>query len=106
MIVERIEAIPIEIPLSRVFGGSTYAVPTRCTVITRLTVRDGPTAEVYNGDNRAEGREVARLVENVLVPLLVGKDLRDWRRHYDAMFARVPGAAMAPKLLLDRKSVV
>ncbi|MDE0409577.1 MAG: mandelate racemase/muconate lactonizing enzyme family protein, partial [Alphaproteobacteria bacterium] len=101
MIVERIEAIPIEIPLSRVFGGSTYAVPTRCTVITRLTVRDGPTAEVYNGDNRSEGREVARLVEDVLAPLVVGKDLRDWRRHYDGMFARVPGAAMAPKLLLE-----
>ncbi len=101
MIVERIEAIPIEIPLSRVFGGSTYAVPTRCTVITRLTVRDGPTAEVYNGDNRSEGREIARLVEEVLAPLVVGRDIRDWRRIYDAMFARVPAAAMAPKLLLE-----
>ena len=101
MIIESVEAVPIRIPLSRNFGGSVYRVDSRCTVVTRLRVRDGPLAEIYNGDNRTEGCEVARLVNGTLAPLLVGGDVRDWRGLYAAMSALVPGAAMAPKLLLE-----
>ena len=54
MIIESVEAVPIRIPLSRNFGGSVYRVDSRCTVVTRLRVRDGPLAEIYNGDNRTE----------------------------------------------------
>jgi L-alanine-DL-glutamate epimerase-like enolase superfamily enzyme len=68
MKIDRIEAIPIRIPLSKVFGGSVYTVPTRCTVVTRLYLKDGPVAEVYNGDNREHGTEVARLVRETLAP--------------------------------------
>ena len=101
MKIDRIEAIPIRIPLSKVFGGSVYTVPTRCTVVTRLYLKDGPVAEVYNGDNREHGTEVARLVRETLAPLVVGADVRDWRRIYDRLWARVPAAAMAPKLMLE-----
>ena len=101
MRIERIEAVPIEIPLSRTFGGSVYAVPSRCTVITRLQLKDGPLAEVYNGDNRSHGRELARLVQAELAPLLIGRDIRDWRRLHGEMFARAPAAAMAPELLME-----
>ena len=56
MIVSGIEAVAVEIPLSRNFGGSTYSVLKRCTVVTRMRTDDGLTSEVYNGDNRAHGR--------------------------------------------------
>jgi len=36
MRIHSVEAIPIEIPLKKNFGGSTYSVLTRCTVITRM----------------------------------------------------------------------
>lgn len=101
MIVERIETIAIRIPLTKVFGGSVYAVDSRCTVVTRLYLKDGPVAEVYNGDNRHDGAEVARLVREELAPLVVGADVRDWRRLYERLWALVPAAAMAPKLLLE-----
>jgi D-galactarolactone cycloisomerase len=55
MKIESVEAIAIEIPLSRNFGGSTYDVLKRCTVITRIRTDEGLTSEVYNGDNRAHG---------------------------------------------------
>lgn len=101
MIIDRIEAIAIRIPLSKVFGGSVYAVPSRCTVVTRLYLKDGPTAEVYNGDNRDHGPEVAAIVNEELAPEIVGRDVRDWRRLYERLWARAPAAAMAPKHLLE-----
>ncbi len=41
MRVQSIEAIAIDIPLTRNFGGSTYAVLKRSTVITRLRTDEG-----------------------------------------------------------------
>ncbi len=101
MRIEAIEAIPIRVPLSRTFGGSVYAMSTRCTVVTRLQLADGTRAEVYNGDNRHHGTEVANLAAEVLAPLVIGEDVRDWRRLHQRMWDLVPGAAMAPKHLLE-----
>jgi D-galactarolactone cycloisomerase len=101
MIIDRIEAVAIRIPLSKDFGGSTYNVTSRCTVITRLWVKDGPIAEIYNGDNRSHGLEIAALVNDHLAPSLIGKDVRDWQRLYALLEAMVPGAAMAPELMMQ-----
>ena len=42
MRIHSIEAIAVEIPLTQNFGGSTYAVLKRSTVVTRLRTDDGP----------------------------------------------------------------
>lgn len=101
MIIDKIEAMAIRIPLIKDFGGSTYNVTSRCTVITRLWVRDGPVAEIYNGDNRSHGVEIAGMVNDLLAPMLIGKDVRDWQGLYALLEAKVPGAAMAPELLMQ-----
>ncbi len=101
MRIASVEAIPIRVPLSRTFDGSVYAMSTRCTVVTRLHLADGTRAEVYNGDNRSHGPEVARLVAEELAPLVVGADVGDWRRLHQRLWDLVPGAAMAPKHLLE-----
>jgi D-arabinonate dehydratase len=75
-----IEAIPIDIPLTRNFGGSTYAVLKRSTVITRMRTDEGLVSEVYNGDNREDGPEIARLIEEVLAPLVQGAGLFEGER--------------------------
>ena len=49
--IDKVEAIAISIPLTRDFGGSTYHVTRRCTVVTRIYA-GGLVSEVYNGDNR------------------------------------------------------
>jgi len=41
MRIESVEAVPIEIPLAKNFGGSTYTVLTRCAVITRMRTDAG-----------------------------------------------------------------
>ena len=66
MRLETIEAIAVEIPLTKNFGGSTYSVLKRCTIVTRLRTADGLTSEVYNGDNREHGAEIVRLITEEL----------------------------------------
>jgi D-galactarolactone cycloisomerase len=86
MRIEKIETIPVEIPLTRVFGGSKYAVPSRCTVITRIHTDDGLTSEVYNGDNRTQGPEICKIVQEELAPLVLGEDAMAVERVWEKMF--------------------
>ena len=87
MRVHSIDAIPIDIPLTRNFGGSTYAVLKRSTVITRLATDDGLVSEVYNGDNREHGPEIARLIREELAPRVRGFDVGDRERIWQTLFA-------------------
>ncbi len=87
MRIHSIEAIPIEIPLKKNFGGSTYSVPTRCTVITRMRTDGGLVSEVYNGDNREHGRQIVRLIRDTLTPLVRGMSVFEGERIWEAMFA-------------------
>ncbi|MGH7334741.1 MAG: mandelate racemase/muconate lactonizing enzyme family protein, partial [Candidatus Rokuibacteriota bacterium] len=87
MRVHSIEAIPIDTPLTRNFGGSTYAVLKRSTVITRLRTDEGLVSEVYNGDNRARGREIVRLIHDELAPCVRGLDLFGGERLWERLFA-------------------
>ena len=87
MRIHSIEAIAIDIPLERNFGGSTYDVLKRSTVITRLRTDDGPDGLVYNGDNRAHGLEITSIITDELAPLIVGEDVFATERLWQRMFA-------------------
>src|SRR5207245_11236432 len=87
MRVHSIEAIPIEVPLGKNFGGSTYTVLTRCTVVTRMRTDEGLVSEVYNGDNREHGREIVRLIRETLAPLAQGMSIFEGERIWDRLFA-------------------
>ena len=63
MKIESIEAIAVDIPLKRNFGGSTYSVLKRSTVITRMRTDGGLTSEIYNGDNREHGGGIGKIGE-------------------------------------------
>jgi len=84
--IQGIEATAVEIPLKKNFGGSTYSVLKRCTVITRLRTDEGLVSEVYNGDNRSHGREIVRLIRDELAPRVNGIDILEVERAWGAMF--------------------
>src|SRR5688572_1442632 len=86
MKIQGIEAIAIEIPLAKNFGGSTYAVTRRCTIITRARTDDGLVSEVYNGDNREHGREIVRLIHEQLAPRVSGMEVLEVEKAWHAMF--------------------
>jgi len=86
MRIQSIEAIAVDIPLAMNFGGATYNVLKRSTVVTRLRTEGGLVSEVYNGDNREHGLEICRLIQEVLAPAVVGLDVMRsdliWKRMY------------------------
>ena len=99
MRIENIEAIAISIPLTKDFGGSTYHVTRRCTVITRIHA-GGLVSEVYNGDNRDHGGEIVRLIHEILAPLIKGEDTFATERIWEKMFAPTHSSGNK-KLLLE-----
>src|SRR5215831_4923716 len=82
-----VEAIALDIPLTKDFGGSTYHVLKRSTVITRVRSHDGLVSEVYNGDNRSHGREIVRIIADELAPFVRGASIFEGERLWEAMFA-------------------
>lgn len=84
MKIERVEAIALRIPLTKIFSGSTYRVDSRCTVITRLHA-GGLVSEIYNGDDRAHGPEIVRLIEDVLGPAIIGQSVFAWERVWETL---------------------
>ena len=101
MKIRRIEAFALEIPLRKNFGGSTYNVLTRCTVVTRLTTEDGVVSEVYNGDNRDDGRTIVRLIHEALAPKVIGLSVFEGERIWEAMFGLTHVARYNRKTLLE-----
>jgi len=104
MRIEKIEAIAISIPLTKDFGGSTYHVTRRCTVITRIHA-GGLVSEVYNGDNREHGGEIVRLVQETLTPLVKDEDIFATERIWEKMFALTHSSG-DKKLLLEAISCI
>jgi D-galactarolactone cycloisomerase len=100
MKIEKTEAIAVDIPLTRNFGGSTYSVLKRCTVITRVHTAGGLVSEVYNGDNREHGGEIVRLIEQELAPLIAGMSVFEHERIWEKMFA-LTHASTSKKTLLE-----
>jgi D-galactarolactone cycloisomerase len=87
MIIHSIDVIAIDIPLTKNFGGSTYSVLKRSTVITRLRTKDGLASEVFNGDNREHGGEIVRIIQDELFPLVKGMSIFEHERIWARMFA-------------------
>jgi D-galactarolactone cycloisomerase len=72
--IERIECVPLSMPLPRTFRGSNYFMTHRCTIITRVYTSAGIIGEVYNGDEYETQGDVVRIILDEIQPLLVGKD--------------------------------
>ena len=87
MRIHSVEAIALDIPLTKDFGGSTYHVLKRSTVITRMRTHEGLVSEVYNGDNRSQGREIVRIIDEELAPRLRGTSIFEGERRWEEMFA-------------------
>ena len=87
MRVQSIETIPIEVPLTKDFGGSTYHVLKRCTIITRMRTDEGLVSEVYNGDNRDHVVDIINIIQHELAPLIIGEELLQIERLWEKMHA-------------------
>ena len=72
--IERIETIPIRVPLDRVYRGSHYQMTHRSTTITRIHTASGIVGEAYAGDEDAGLEEIDGIIHREIAPLLIGED--------------------------------
>lgn len=70
--IEKVEVIPIIMPLPRVFSGSNYYMSHRCTIITRIYTKEGIIGESYNGDEYEGQAEVVKILKEKLSDQLIG----------------------------------
>jgi D-galactarolactone cycloisomerase len=83
--IERIEVIPLRVPLAKRFQGSHYSMTSRCTIVTRLHTSDGLVSEVYNGDTDAEQDVIVGILREEIVPQLIGRDAFNIEGCWEAM---------------------
>lgn len=82
--IEKVEFIPIVMPLPKVFKGSNYFMSHRCTIITRVYTHCGIVGECYNGDE-FEGQKAVLETLHDLAPLMIGSSAMEVERCWDLM---------------------
>ncbi len=83
--IESVEIIPIRVKLQRLYQGSNYQMPSRCTIVTRIRTRGGLVSDIYTADEDLPQAEIVRIVRDELVPIVVGMDAMATERCWDAM---------------------
>jgi D-arabinonate dehydratase len=83
--IERIEVVPIRVPLARRFAGSHYSMDSRCTIVTRVFTSGGVVGESYNGDTDAEQPAIVGIVRDEIAPRLQGLSALQVERCWEAM---------------------
>jgi D-galactarolactone cycloisomerase len=72
--IDRIETIPLRVPLGRVYRGSHYQMTHRSTIVTRIHTREGIVGEAYAGDEDAGLFEIDEIIRDEIAPVLAGQD--------------------------------
>jgi L-alanine-DL-glutamate epimerase-like enolase superfamily enzyme len=84
--IERIETIPIRVPLPFTYSGSTYRMRNRCTIITRVFTSAGIVGEAYNADEDSPMQEtVVAIIRDEITPRVLGLDAMRVEQCWEAM---------------------
>lgn len=84
-VIERIETIPLRVPLEHLYQGSYYKMRNRCTIITRIHTDEGVVGEAYNADTDEEQAGILRIIHEEIEPLVKGIDVMRTERVWEAM---------------------
>ncbi|MEQ9812282.1 MAG: mandelate racemase/muconate lactonizing enzyme family protein [Azospirillaceae bacterium] len=85
MRIERIETIPLRMPLPRTFKGSNYFMTHRCTILTRVYTDAGIVGEAYNGDEDESQAAILAIIHDEIAPRLVGRNAFNVEDCWEAM---------------------
>ena len=84
--IERIETIPIRVPLPFTYSGSYYRMRNRCTIITRVHTAEGIVGEAYNADEDSPMQEeILAILRDEVAPRVIGLDATQTERCWEAM---------------------
>ncbi|WP_248924343.1 mandelate racemase/muconate lactonizing enzyme family protein [Paenibacillus hamazuiensis] len=95
--IKHVEAIPVKMPLNKVYKGSNYFMSHRVTVVTRIETEDGIAGEIYNGDELDHLDAIVKMIREDIAPRIVGENVFDsnliWQKIYPLTY----------NILADRK---
>lgn len=83
--IERIETIPVRVPLEHLYRGSYYMMRNRCTIITRVYTADGVVGQAFNADSDEEQHAVLTMINDEIAPIVRGLDVLATERIWEAM---------------------
>lgn len=84
-VIEKIDTVPITVPLKHLYKGSYYKMRNRCTIITRIYTSDGVIGQAYNADTDEEQPEILSIIHDEIAPLLIGQDVQQVERCWEKM---------------------
>src|SRR2546428_7133534 len=84
--IERVETIPLRVPLPFTYSGSHYRMRNRCTIVTRVYTSAGIVGEAYNADEDSPMQEqILQILHEEVVPRVIGLDALQTERCWEAM---------------------
>src|SRR5690625_5008433 len=83
--IERIETIPIRVPLERTYHGSHYHMTHRSTIVARVYTASGLVGEAYAGDEDDTLFDIDRVIHKELAPKVIGQDAFAVERIWELM---------------------
>jgi L-alanine-DL-glutamate epimerase-like enolase superfamily enzyme len=72
--IQKIETIPIRVPLRQVYRGSFYQMTHRATILTRIYTEPGIVGEAFVGDEDHINNQIERAICDEITPNLIGQD--------------------------------
>ena len=74
MLIERIETVPLRVPLGRVYRGSYYHMTHRSTIVVRVHTSAGIVGEVFVADEDENNAAIDRVIHDEVFPKIKGED--------------------------------
>lgn len=104
--IERVEFIPLIMPLPKTFRGSFYFMTHRCTIITRIYTACGIVGECYNGDEHETQAAVLKILREEIAPRVVGLSAASPEICWEAALAPTFNILRDRKLALSAQACV
>ena len=70
MKIDKVEALKVDVPLDKSFGGGTYNVDRRTAIVTKIYTNDGIISEVFAGDDRYKSDIIVKCINEIFGPVL------------------------------------
>ena len=84
--IERVETIPLRVPLPFTYSGSHYRMRNRCTIVTRVYTSAGIVGEAYNADEDSPMQEqILQILHEEVAPRVSSLDELQTERCWEAI---------------------
>jgi len=83
--IDRVETVPLRVPLGRVYRGSYYHMTHRSTLVTRVHMSNGIVGEAFVGDEDDTNAAIERVIHDEAFPRIAGEDALQVQRVWQLM---------------------